>query len=197
MMARDRTFPRNTFLWRGSHPVLDFLNTQGRRAGAPFDLLEQPEALEAWLGHAGLACGWPRARGDQDDGLARALHLRSVLRGLVESVLQSDAIADRALTDLNELLAGHPCQVAIRSTGGTCLKVFLPVEPDPLAALRDSAVDLLCGQDWHLIRQCQSMDCLLLFLDLSRNHSRRWCSMQACGNRSKVAAHHQRRTLNP
>jgi len=42
------------------------------------------------------------------------------------------------------------------------------------------------------VKACQNPQCVLLFYDTTKNHARRWCSMAACGNRAKVAAHYQR-----
>jgi predicted RNA-binding Zn ribbon-like protein len=56
-----------------------------------------------------------------------------------------------------------------------------------------SAADLLISEDLHLMRQCASEDCSWLFLDTSKNHSRRWCNMQNCGNRAKVNRHYGRK----
>jgi predicted RNA-binding Zn ribbon-like protein len=44
------------------------------------------------------------------------------------------------------------------------------------------------------IRQCAAHNCYLTFLDTSRPDSRRWCSMERCGNRAKVRAAHRART---
>ncbi|WP_422121526.1 CGNR zinc finger domain-containing protein [Providencia huaxiensis] len=43
------------------------------------------------------------------------------------------------------------------------------------------------------IRQCEASDCVLYFLDLTKSHRRRWCSMSTCGNRMKVAAFRERK----
>jgi predicted RNA-binding Zn ribbon-like protein len=43
------------------------------------------------------------------------------------------------------------------------------------------------------IHRCRGPDCILWFLDTSRNGTRRWCSMDVCGNRSKVRRHRARR----
>ena len=56
-----------------------------------------------------------------------------------------------------------------------------------------SAADLLTSEDLHLMRQCASEECSWLFLDTSKNHSRRWCNMQNCGNRAKVNRHYGRK----
>ncbi len=49
-----------------------------------------------------------------------------------------------------------------------------------------SAADLLASDQVQFIRACSSKSCQWLFLDTSKNHRRRWCSMQVCGNRTKV-----------
>lgn len=55
-----------------------------------------------------------------------------------------------------------------------------------------SAAELMTSHDLRQLRECASDDCDWLFLDTSRNHSRRWCSMASCGNRAKARAHYQR-----
>src|SRR4029077_4909064 len=42
------------------------------------------------------------------------------------------------------------------------------------------------------VKKCENPACVLFFYDGTKNHSRRWCSMKACGNRTKVAAFYQR-----
>ncbi|MBA2393349.1 MAG: CGNR zinc finger domain-containing protein [Ktedonobacteraceae bacterium] len=55
-----------------------------------------------------------------------------------------------------------------------------------------SAAELLVSQDLSLIRECAAEDCSWLFLDSSKNHSRRWCEMKGCGNRAKVGRHYEK-----
>ena len=45
---------------------------------------------------------------------------------------------------------------------------------------------------WHRYRLCADPTCTTVFYDRSKNHSAKWCSMQTCGNRSKVRAFRQR-----
>lgn len=49
-----------------------------------------------------------------------------------------------------------------------------------------SVAELLISSELDRIRECAASDCGWLFFDESRNRSRRWCSMQTCGNRAKV-----------
>jgi predicted RNA-binding Zn ribbon-like protein len=55
-----------------------------------------------------------------------------------------------------------------------------------------SALGLLTSSDLDRVRTCESETCQWLFLDTSRNHSRRWCDMKVCGNRSKVRRFYER-----
>jgi predicted RNA-binding Zn ribbon-like protein len=62
----------------------------------------------------------------------------------------------------------------------------------PLWPILRSAADLLASPDLARVRECDGEDCTWLFLDYSRNRSRRWCSMASCGNRAKARRHYQR-----
>lgn len=55
-----------------------------------------------------------------------------------------------------------------------------------------SAADLLTSEKLPDVRACAAEDCRWLFLDISKNHSRRWCDMQTCGNQAKARRHYQR-----
>jgi predicted RNA-binding Zn ribbon-like protein len=56
----------------------------------------------------------------------------------------------------------------------------------PLWVLADAAQNLLTSEDSRRVRPCCRDACRWLFLDGSKNHSRRWCDMQVCGNRVKA-----------
>jgi predicted RNA-binding Zn ribbon-like protein len=59
--------------------------------------------------------------------------------------------------------------------------------PDgPLRQVVDAAVALITSSDIYNVRECSEKTCRWFFLDRSRNHTRRWCDMQLCGNRSKA-----------
>jgi len=55
-----------------------------------------------------------------------------------------------------------------------------------------SAADLLTSDKLRDVRVCAAEDCRWLFLDISKNHSRRWCDMQTCGNQAKARRHYNR-----
>ncbi|HET9999487.1 MAG TPA: CGNR zinc finger domain-containing protein [Ktedonobacteraceae bacterium] len=56
-----------------------------------------------------------------------------------------------------------------------------------------SAADLLTSDKLHDVRACAAEDCHWLFLDISKNHSRRWCDMETCGNQAKARRHYSRK----
>ena len=58
--------------------------------------------------------------------------------------------------------------------------------------IAESAAELLTSEARAAIRECGAPDCEWLFLDHSRNRSRRWCDMKSCGNRQKARRHSQR-----
>ena len=58
--------------------------------------------------------------------------------------------------------------------------------------IAQSAADLLTSSQLDAVRLCEAPDCAWLFLDHSRNRSRRWCDMKVCGNRQKARRHYQR-----
>ena len=69
---------------------------------------------------------------------------------------------------------------------------FDPAElADLWAPIIDGAADLLAETEISRIRQCES--CVVHFFDTSKKGSRRWCSMNICGNKIKVAAYQRRK----
>jgi predicted RNA-binding Zn ribbon-like protein len=61
-----------------------------------------------------------------------------------------------------------------------------------LAPVVQAAVELLVSPGSRYIRECAGHPCGWIFLDHSRNHSRRWCNMAGCGNRAKARRHYER-----
>jgi predicted RNA-binding Zn ribbon-like protein len=68
-----------------------------------------------------------------------------------------------------------------------------PSEPERLpSVLALSVADLLHQPDRSGLRRCDGDGCGWLFLDTTRNHSRRWCDPLDCGNRARVRAYGRR-----
>src|SRR6185503_1978589 len=73
----------------------------------------------------------------------------------------------------------------------------LPADGDelerPLWGIARSAADLLTSSDRERVKECASATCEWVFLDRSRNRSRRWCDMSDCGNRAKARRFHEKK----
>ena len=196
------------FEFVGGNPSLDLVNTRMHRLanGGPDDLLETPEALRAWLEAAGLLSSEEVAQLDPELTLFSARRLRGALEGLYYALargkLDSTDIA-RGVDFLNALLEGSREKVRLERNGQGFGQVrrFEALGPfDPTLKLARAAADFLQGLEPGRLKQCQGQGCDLLFYDETRNLSRRWCSMEGCGNRDKQARYRQRAqatTLKP
>jgi predicted RNA-binding Zn ribbon-like protein len=58
--------------------------------------------------------------------------------------------------------------------------------------IAQSAADLLTSPGLQAVRMCEAPECAWLFLDQSRNRTRRWCDMKVCGNRQKARRYYRR-----
>jgi predicted RNA-binding Zn ribbon-like protein len=185
------------FFWRGNDLGLDLLNTEAvDEHGQPLDLMADVDALLEWAGEAGLldAAGMEACRRlprRQTAALVDWTHrLRSTTRALVDPA--ADPPPDGAAA-----LAGVLAQVPVTLTvpaddvpGAAPVTAARPIDRLRLA-LALAVVDTL-RLDRSRIRRCEGERCVLLYYDTSRNRSRRWCDMSACGNRAKAAAHYRR-----
>jgi predicted RNA-binding Zn ribbon-like protein len=64
----------------------------------------------------------------------------------------------------------------------------------PVWLIAHSALQLLLSDALARVRACGADSCRWLFLDTSKNHTRRWCNMKVCGNRAKARRFQERRT---
>ncbi len=197
--------PSPPFAFVGDALCLDLLNTvvQGR------DLLGNFADYARWLAEGGglsaaEASGAVARWGEGPAGvevLVHAKELRESLRAAVQAVRHGEPMPAGLLTTLNALLARSPAraELVVGAEGRVSKRHRLHVvsPADLLAPVAESAADLLANADPALIRRCASPACSLVFLDTSKNHRRRWCSMAVCGNRAKVAAHRARRQPVP
>lgn len=65
-----------------------------------------------------------------------------------------------------------------------------------LFPLAQSAADLLTSEDLARVKECanEEQGCGSLFLDCSKGQSRKWCSMESCGNRMKFKTYYDKHT---
>ncbi len=205
-MRRRKTIPnsdwRDGFLFVGNHLALDFLNTRPVQNGEPMELLSDFSALLRWFKAAGLLSSREvtnlQPQSGQSATAQRALDdIRQFREKLRKEILAWEGGADvhRATVDeLNRVMAAHPMHSKLQATGNvhSLEPWFEPHQPEDLfAPLAQSAAKLFAKADRNRVRKCGQ--CVLHFYDTSKKGTRRWCSMQLCGNRLKVAAYAARR----
>jgi predicted RNA-binding Zn ribbon-like protein len=186
------------------HPALDFVNTIDPREGA--DRVEYLHAygdLVAWARSAGVLSAnriGPATRAAADDPAAaarafrRAVALREALFAIFGAVAARRPVPAHAMRDLQKAYREAIAHASLTAAG---LRFEWQLDGG-LDAVRDriarDAVALLGSEKLARVRRCPgSGDCGWLFLDRSKNASRRWCSMEGCGNRAKLRRFLRRR----
>ena len=192
------------FLFVGNQLVLDFLNTRPVRNGKPMELLPDFSALLRWFRAAGLlsfreAMHIEREWGQLREARQMLEEARALREGLRKEVLaweDGGSIHHATVAELNRLMAEHPMRTRLKGNANEHFPqpYFTVQKPgDLFAPLAQSAAMLFTSVDRSRVRKCGQ--CVLHFLDTSKKGTRRWCSMQLCGNRLKVAAYAQRKRI--
>lgn len=191
----------------GGEPCLDFTNT--------VDWRNDNKRRKEWLNDFSDLILWSRHVGILEEKTVQALsikalqqpdkvkqlykkaiELREVLFHIFSSIATESQPENYNLSIFNHYLAeamGNSCLVSLQDgfTWSFC--------PDPdsmdfiLNPIIKSAADLLVSSDLKRVKICADDCCGWLFIDMSRNYSRRWCNMKDCGNRAKAHRHYQRK----
>jgi predicted RNA-binding Zn ribbon-like protein len=189
----------------GGNLALDFVNTRSgpRHGPADAEWLSSYDDFAAWsrrvAGHdtgpvrSGPAASRP-AGVDAVGAFARVLDCRDDMDEAFHQLAEGLAPPDAALRRLqlayvealaHGRLAGDADGYAWRWDPGSDLLA-------PLWPVVAAAIELLTARPAERIKPCQA--CRFLFLDQSKNGSRRWCSMEDCGKAAKIARYLQRRS---
>ena len=199
----------------GGNVALDLINTVAPRPATAeaTDWLDSPAALLHWARRvdlvtdseaAGVSSAWATEPASAVQAWQSAVGIREALYAVLAAALGSSEPADGAAAELERLTLrwsaatarsslrlggpGEPPAVLIAGTGALLI-------PDRLAY---AAVDLTRTADLSQLRACPVAEggCGWLFLDRSRNHSRRWCAMEDCGTQAKSRRLTTRRRTN-
>jgi predicted RNA-binding Zn ribbon-like protein len=185
--------------------ALDFANTlDGRYDPEPNDHLREYRDLLVFSLLAGtidqpeadrLAAATGRLPEPAEQQLRQVRKLREAIFGVFSAIAASEPPPEG---DLDVLNAFHQRAMSRGKVVSTPEGITWDWEGEealdrPLWPIVKSAVDLLLTSDQRRIRECAADDCGWLFYDTSRNQSRRWCSMQSCGNRAKVQQFRERK----
>jgi predicted RNA-binding Zn ribbon-like protein len=193
----------------GGRLCLDFVNTANNH--------EQPNMKEhladyglliVWAQHAHALAPAVAKRllaearqrpADAARALERARGLRRGLYALFHVFATGQPIVPERLDDVNAALARLPGGARLLATpAGLAWDWSAAGESleQPILPVIWSAAELLTSPERARIRMCEGQGCTWLFLDTSRNRTRRWCSMEDCGNRAKAQRHYARHHSN-
>jgi predicted RNA-binding Zn ribbon-like protein len=171
---------RSAFVLLAGRPVLDLCNTRLGDA----DLLDGPAALARWFEETRMTDRSPPIS-EREVRAARGLR-----DGLRPALLATDGpgvarIAEDWLGRAPGRLCVQPDTLTPRFApeAGTSCCLLVEVVLDALDLVRESP-----GR----VRECAAPRCFVVYLDTSRNRSRRWCSMERCGARAKASAYYRR-----
>jgi predicted RNA-binding Zn ribbon-like protein len=193
------------FEFIGGALCLDFANTiHDSQAEDNEDELRAISDLLQWAREAGilssadydrLAARYGRYPREAAVDLEKARATRDLLLSIFAGIAKRRSVSPQRLLELNSALAEMPALLRVRKRTERIETEWTSATdgiPRILFAVLNSAADLLASERSGQIRECDSADCTWLFVDESRNHSRRWCEMRACGNRMKARRHYQR-----
>jgi predicted RNA-binding Zn ribbon-like protein len=196
---------------------LDFLNSVAVPADKQVEWLTTGEDLLAWMKQAGLVPtdvhdAWKKkaAAGELDAVARQSRELREWFRAFVYKYkgkpLKSGVL--NQLEPINRLLARDEEFSQITARDRTADPVLAHAQAASrldwrtqrrwrspssfLFPIAKAMGDVVCLNDFTHVKACEGPTCTLLFLDRTRGHARRWCSMAICGNRAKQAAYRER-----
>ena len=188
----------------GGALCFDFANTvDGRHAlKQRVDNLTGYTTLASWARQSGVASArkaseLTRVAQEQSDAAERVFRKAVELREITYRAFSAIA-GGRRPSEQDLLLLGSYAQEAFSHmhliAGDSGFEWSLDQRSsDSLMTLlwpiAKSAVDMLVSGDLAKVRECAADNCGWLFMDRSRNQSRRWCDMKICGNREKVRRH--------
>lgn len=191
----------------GARPALDFVNTVGgRRQTAPSEQLHRFSDLVAWAGQAALLTqAETRAvsreaqshPAEAEGALLRARAFREALYRVMLCLLEARppgaADMEALEVEMQRALAGRHLESLPGRLRWTARDV--PLLDVVVSRLALQTLELLTSESFERVRLCEATSangCGWLFLDETRNHSRRWCEMATCGNQHKARRHYAR-----
>ena len=181
---------------------LDFVNTlDNRPTGEPKELLARYGDLVRFAEDTGIltpaqadrSFAWSEADPEEAQRVLRAaVELREAMYAVFSAVIAKRAVPASALALLNGYIQLAAKHLSLTPANGGFAWQYDSYGDSPggfetiLWPIVRSAAELLASDNLPFVRTCSSETCQWFFLDTSKNHRRRWCSMKLCGNRAKV-----------
>lgn len=188
------------FVFDGNDRCLDFINTEMYEGDQRIELLDDFSDIVDWLKVSGLVDSRIAKELMSDNNLNKKKVLkyvksfRSNLKNLVKEMARGKFPGESGIKAINQILKTNKVYSLLHNHNGSIELVTVPVKQshDPLILLAECAVELLTQKDLALVKKCNDPVCTIFFYDESKNHTRRWCSMNRCGNRAKASSHYRK-----
>jgi predicted RNA-binding Zn ribbon-like protein len=192
----------------GGHPALDLVNSLDNRFrhDGPNEILINYGDLLRFLGESGLLDAQCirilKSKGASGDAPEQALksvrELREAAAAVLYAALEERAPAPADIRTLERYFieASQHRELRWDNAHAHLTSQWGRAETDtnlPVWILSQSVSDLLLSDAVGRVRTCAADTCRWLFLDTSKNHTRRWCNMKVCGNRMKARRFQARR----
>ena len=189
----------------GGELCLDFVNTASEREERPMkERLWEYEDLLIWGERTGSITAVERRRlqavaaASPDAAaaaLVRARELRDAMYRVFHATQGGEAPAEEDVARVSDAAARASAAQRLVA-GGSGFDLVWPESDSldrPWWPAATSALSVLVSDELTRVKECATDNCNWLFLDMSRNRSRRWCDMKDCGNRAKARRHYARR----
>jgi predicted RNA-binding Zn ribbon-like protein len=195
-----RSEPGYAWDFCGGQVAIDFTNTVGSRGGTPEEHFNVYGDVLSWAETRGVI-GRPDAQRLRHDAARRPAAARAALasvraaREALYRVIDAAASGRRAapsdLAQVNAHVDAAFSGAHLHTDRGRIELSFAQAGSAPLvdailAPVMRAAIELLTTDAIARVRSCADASCAWLFMDTTRNRTRRWCDMKACGNRNKV-----------
>jgi predicted RNA-binding Zn ribbon-like protein len=185
----------------GGALCLDFANTLYGHTDVIHEYLFDYRDLVLWSRHVGILTPqkagnfllkWKQVPAESEAVFHQAIQLRESLFRIFAGLAHDEPPHGNDVSQLNQFwLESQAHSQLVQTETGFALKWEEGNAFDSLLwPITRSAVELLTSDELKYVKQCGRCD--WLFVDRSRNHKRRWCSMSACGNRVKMARRYER-----
>jgi predicted RNA-binding Zn ribbon-like protein len=188
---------KSPFKLNAENVALDFVNTLDDRyaPSGPRELLPGYADLLRFCRQAsilthtelGRLSALPKA--SQGRSLGSAIELRELLARIFYRLVEGRSPATEDRIALERWAAACARRRELRWEDGRLTWAWkaLDADPDtPALLLAENALELITADPPARLHTCASGTCRWLFLDTSKNRTRRWCDMKTCGNRAKA-----------
>ena len=191
----------------GGRLCLDFVNTLNgsRETGQTEEKLPGYADLVSWSRQAGVVSEREarsllkeaaRSPKEAAQAVSRARALREALYRIFDAVAHERSPSKGDMETLNAALSQAMARSELVKTADGFLwdwSTKTNALDRMLWPVARSAAELLTSEELKRARVCEAGDCTWLFMDVSKNRSRRWCDMKYCGNRAKSRRHYERK----